>query len=335
MNIRPYIQIARPDHWFKNIFLLPGVVLVLFVVREIGTDVDWVEVVKGVSVDLGDGRTYRLSWFGVFLGLVSTCLVASSNYVINEVLDAPYDRLHPEKKTRPVPSGQVNIPIALVEWILLMVVGVGIGFMINMPFGCCVFFLWVMGLLYNIPPIRLKNRPYADVISESVNNPIRLGLGWYSTMGVSGVALVGHPTLSVLIAYWMFGAFLMAVKRFAEYRMIDDPELAASYRTSFRHYNEERLLESLFFYGALFGMMSGVFIARYQPELVLATPLVALCLAYYIHIGFKPNSPVQNPEKLYTEKKLMVLVAISFITCTILLLVDIPALTTFLEPSIK
>ena len=41
-------------------------------------------------------------------------LVASSNYVLNEILDAKYDRLHPVKKNRPVPSG--DIIIASIHW---------------------------------------------------------------------------------------------------------------------------------------------------------------------------------------------------------------------------
>jgi len=321
VNLKPYISIARPDHWFKNIFMLPGIVLVVWYLRET-TGGAWGEI-------LG-----QINWIKVLIGIAATCLVASSNYVINEVLDAPYDRLHPEKATRPVPSGQVKVKWAYIEWIGLMIVGVGLGLLVNIPFALTLFFLWVMGCIYNIPPVRSKNRPYLDVISESVNNPIRLALGWYSTGILAPDSSVLHPTLSVLLAYWMFGAFLMAVKRFAEYRMIDDPARAGEYRESFKHYNEERLIESLFFYGAFFGMMSGVFIARYRMELVLATPLVALCIAYYMHIGFRENSAVQKPEKLYREKKLMVLVAISFAVCTFLLLVDIPAFSEFFEPNV-
>ena len=40
-------------------------------------------------------------------------------------------------------------------------------------------FLLFMGLIYNVPPIRSKERPYLDVLSESINNPIRLLLGWF------------------------------------------------------------------------------------------------------------------------------------------------------------
>ena len=64
------------------------------------------------------------------------------------------------------------------------------------------------------------------------------------------------------------------VKRLAEYRHLNDPERAGAYRSSFRYYNQERLLVSILFYAALFGMFSGVFMARYRVELALATPLV-------------------------------------------------------------
>ena len=75
-----------------------------------------------------------------------------------------------------------------------------------------------MGIIYNVRPIRSKDRIYLDVLSESINNPLRLLLGW------SAVLAGMLPPSSILMAYWMGGAFLMAVKRYAEYRFINDPE---------------------------------------------------------------------------------------------------------------
>ena len=39
--------------------------------------------------------------------------------------------------------------------------------------------LWVMGCVYNVPPMRTKDRPWLDVLSEAINNPLRLLIGWY------------------------------------------------------------------------------------------------------------------------------------------------------------
>ena len=58
-----------------------------------------------------------------------------------------------------MPSGKVNVPLAYVQWIALMVVGVGLGFAVNAPLGFTMLALWVMGCLYNIPPVRSKDLP--------------------------------------------------------------------------------------------------------------------------------------------------------------------------------
>lgn len=307
MNILSYIRIARPDNWFKNVFVLPGILLAFY---------------------FTPGTFSLHSLPGIVAGFICACLIASSNYVINEILDAPTDRLHPVKHARPIPSGQVNIGVAYALWALLAIIGIGGAFLINFPFGISGLALWIMGLMYNVRPVRLKEWPYADVLGEAINNPIRLALGWYST------GLLAPPPLSLIIAYWMFGAYLMAVKRLAELREIGDRQRAAAYRRSFGWYTNERLLVSILFYAAFFGMTSGIFIIRYRIELVLATPLVAACLAYYLHIGFRQHSAAQYPENLYRERKLMILVLLAFILCAVLLFYDVPAFRHLFTPII-
>lgn len=296
MSILPYIHLTRPDHWFKNIFIVPGILLAFY-----------------FAPDLLSYNTF----VRILAGFICACLIASSNYVLNEILDAPTDALHPFKRSRPIPSGQVNIGRAYFLWLVLALAGIGMAFMINISFGLAGLLLWVMGLLYNVPPMRLKDLPYVDVLSEAINNPIRLALGWFST------GLLAPPPLSIIIAYWMFGAFLMAVKRLAEFRELGDQRTASGYRRSFGWYNDERLLVSIIFYAAFFGMTAGIFIIRYRIELVLATPLVAASMAYYLHIGFRPHSAAQHPENLSSERKLVVLVLFTFLTCAFLLFYDL------------
>jgi 4-hydroxybenzoate polyprenyltransferase len=231
--------------------------------------------------------------------LAATCLVASSNYVLNEILDAPSDRHHPEKHQRPIPAGRVWLPAAYLEWLLLAAAGFGLAAWVNRPFLLATLALWIMGLVYNVRPIRSKDLPYLDVLSESVNNPIRLVMGWFV------VASATIPPLSLLIAYWMVGAFFMASKRFAEYRAIGDAERAAAYRRSFRYYDDHRLLVSMFFYAAAAAMFLGIFIIRYHLELILSVPLIAGFFSMYLHVALKPASAAQAPERLFKESGLM------------------------------
>jgi decaprenyl-phosphate phosphoribosyltransferase len=305
-TLRGHIAIARIDHWFKNVFIIPGII------AAIGVD----------RAHVASNIVQR-----IVLGTLSVCLVASSNYVINEVLDAPSDLAHPVKSARPVPSGQVSLPIAYVQWLGLMVVGVWVGYNVSLRFAVTVLILWVMGCIYNIPPIRSKDLPYVDVLSEAVNNPLRLLAGWF----IAGTASVAPASL--LLSYWMIGCYFMAMKRYAEYRDIADPARAAAYRRSFAFYTEERLLVSIMFYGSSAMLFLGAFIMRYRLELILSFPLIALVMAMYLLLAFKPNSAVQRPEGLYKEPRLMAAVVSCSVVIGILMVVDIPGLARVFAPT--
>ena len=298
-RIAPYIAIARPDHWFKNVFMILGALLAGFYHPE------------QLSLRL---VPVLIAAFGI------TCLLASSNYVINEILDAPTDLSHRVKRHRPIPSGLVRLPVAYAEWIVLGAVGLGLAYCINPSFALAGAALLFMGLLYNVPPIRLKEWPYLDVLSESINNPLRLLLGWFA------VSEFEVPPLSLMIFYWMIGAFFMASKRFAEYRSIAEKTAAGDYRKSFRYYDDERLLVSMFFYATTAALFLGVFIIRFKLELLLSIPLVAGAFAYYLLVALKPESAAQAPERLYREKGLTLYLGICVLVFVGLMFTNIPVL---------
>jgi len=302
--VLPYVRIARIDHWFKNAFMLLGVFLAVFYHPEV---ISW-------------------SSAGALLAAtLLTCLVCSSNYVLNEYLDAERDRVHPTKKDRPAARGLIRGAVAIPLWLILAAIGIGGGLMINGPFAIYAAALWLMGCIYNIPPIRSKELAYVDVLSESVNNPLRLMLGW--------TPLVPQqiPPLSLILSYWLVGAFFMATKRFAELRHIGDPARAAQYRSSFRHYTEERLLVSMMFYITAAALFAGVFMVRYKLELLFSIPAVAGFFAYYLRLGLRPDSPVQNPEKLYLERGFMAYALLTVGVFSVLMFVQIPWLYEFMR----
>lgn len=304
----PYISIARPDHWFKNVFMLPGILLAY----------------------LFSDTTFELSSLPqIIWGIFATCLIASANYTINEWLDAPFDREHPIKKDRPAACGQIKPSLAYLQYALLSVIGLGISYSINVPFCLTNAFLLFMGLMYNVPPIRTKDIPYLDVVSESVNNAIRLMLGWYLVIDNM------LPPLSIIIAYWMLGAFFMAMKRLGEIRFIQDNNVVKTYRKSLAYYTQEKLITSIIFYSSLFSFTSAIFLIRYKFELILVIPLLSLLIAEYMRIGFLPDSPVQYPEKLYKQKGLVLICFLCLALFTFLLFVKIPWLSAMFDPLYK
>ena len=261
----------------------------------------------------------------VLFGVIATCLIASANYTINEWLDAKTDLHHPQKKHRPSVAGTVHAPLVYLQWLVLATIGLVIASDINsLFFGASIFFL-IMGVIYNVPPLRSKDRPYLDVLSEAVNNPIRLVLGW--CIVVSDVL----PPSSILVAYWMGGAFLMAVKRYSEFRYIGDSQIAGLYRKSFAHYDEKKLLLFSFFCALTASFLLGVFLIKYRVEFILAVPFISFLFVWYLYLGMADESVAQSPEKLYRQKSFVAFVAALSILLLFLSVIDIPSLNLLLH----
>ena len=293
----------RPDHWIKQLFIFPGF---LFAYILIGSELN---------------LTHLISFITAF---VAVSLIASANYVINEWLDAEFDKFHPTKKNRSVVTEDVKGSIVWILWGVLTCAGFFIGQLINFYFLMMLVWLWVMGIAYNVKPFRTKDIFILDVLTESVNNMIRLLLGWFIIFDATENPVL--PPISIVIGYWMLGAFLMAIKRYAEYRMIGNPIIAGKYRKSFKSYSEKSLLTSAFFYAMCSVFFIGVFLVKYRIELVLFMPFFIGLFCYYFWLSYAKDSAVQKPEKLYREKWLMAYCCLVAVIFTALMLVDIPQL---------
>jgi 4-hydroxybenzoate polyprenyltransferase len=305
VKLRACISIARFDHWTKNVFVLPGVI---------------------IPLTLGQAPVEAALLAKLVTGLLSVGLIASSNYTINELLDAPFDRVHPVKQFRPVPQGLVTTPVAYAQWLVLMIAGMAFATLISRGFTLTMAALWFMGCVYNLAPLRTKDLPYLDVLSESVNNPLRMLAGWF-------IVSTLVPPFSLLMSYWMVGCYFMGLKRFSELRELG-LETAATYRRSFRFYTDRSLLVSVMFYAAAAMLFFGAFIIRYRVELVLSFPLVAMVMAIYFHMAFDENSAVQHPEYLYRQRALLAAVIACAIVMSVLVLVDIPWIYDTFSPTL-
>ncbi len=302
--MKNYIKIARIDHWIKNLFIIPGIIVAFLI---LGWQINTSFVIRFI------------------LGMLATCFISSANYVINEWLDADFDKYHPVKKNRPVVTSNLKFSYVMLEYFILILLGLGCSIFINSYFVLVEIWLLVMGLLYNVKPFRTKDIPYVDVLSESINNIIRLLLGWF--------IVTNHfiPPLSILIGYWMCGAFLMSVKRYAEYKMINDPVTAGLYRKSFKYYSEKSLLCSSLFYSMSATVFSSIFIIEYRIEYVLALPMLIGLFVLYFYLAFKEDSVVQKPEKLYKEKSLLLYLIAFVLLLFLLTFIDIPIMEQYFK----
>ena len=300
---RDYVSLARPSHWVKHIFVLPGIVLaVLLLDRDL----------EGLAVP-------------ILLGLLSAACIASANYVLNEWLDARSDAFHPTKASRPAVAKQLSRGIVVLEYFALAVVGIALAYAVSTLLAIVAGLFLASGWIYNIPPIRTKDVAYLDVLTESLNNPIRLTLGW---------VMVDPTTLppgSLLGAFWMAGAFLMAIKRLAELRTVGASGLNL-YRVSFRHYSQTSLLISALEYSLLTAFFVAVFFVKYRIEYILALPALAAVFGAYLSVGLDEESAAQAPERLLGEPRLLVTITLLVVALVVLTWVDLPVLEQLTSP---
>lgn len=302
--MKKYIKIMRIDHWIKQLFILPGFICALY---------------------LGKFPFKAEYLLLLVVGLFATSLIASANYVINEYLDREFDRFHPVKKKRALVSEDVNGVVIWILWFILGALGLLIGYkVLGMNFFMMEVFLLFMGIVYNVNPARTKDVFLLDVLSESLNNAIRLLLGWF----ILPINIV--IPASMVLGYWMSGAFLMAIKRYAEYLMISDKTQASLYRKSFKYYTDKSLLTTAFFYAMTSIFFIGIFLIKYRIELVLFMPFLIGLYCYYFYMSFDKDSAVQKPEKLYKERGLMAYLVLLIMLFIILMNVNIEWLNIFL-----
>jgi 4-hydroxybenzoate polyprenyltransferase len=302
-----YLSIARFDHATKHVFIIPGIIIA-YALREPSLD---------------------FAVFEICVGFVSAILIASANYVINEWLDRSFDAAHPVKSGRTAVNWILLPQLVYLEYFILASLGLILAYLVGTAFFYTSVLFVLSGLIYNVKPVRSKDWPYLDVISESINNPIRLTLGW--TM----IETSSLPPLSLLLGYWTAGAFLMTAKRLSEYRDISASQGAAQlqlYRSSFRFYTAENLTVSCFLYAMMSAFFIAIFLIRYRLEYILALPFIAFLFASYLWLSLRKGSIAQRPERMFRSRRLVTSLVLAVVVMIIVSFVDLPFLHQLFEP---
>jgi decaprenyl-phosphate phosphoribosyltransferase len=232
-----------------------------------------------------------------------TWAVSTANYIINEIADAPFDVHHPTKRDRPLASGAVRKG-PLVFW-AAAIGGLSLALarlLYSRTFFFALLALVLAGFAYNIKPVRTKDVPFLDSISESVNNPVRFLIGWYA------LAPPAFPPWSLLVCWWAFGNFLMVAKRLSEYRFLG--ERAGDYRASLRRYTRGTLLFGM---GASAAVLFAAYFAFAAAFGLRGFFWLSPFLAFYLFLFFRKtlaeNEVMEEPEKLLARPKYAVYTA--------------------------
>lgn len=247
------VKLARPYQWVKNVF----VVAPLFFSGQITNPSLWLVTLGALAV---------------------FCLISSTVYVLNDVVDAPSDRKHAKKKHRPVASGKVKVPQALAFGAVLLALAVGLGMLvIPGPMGWLILAAYTgINLAYSL---RLKQVPVLEWFLLSSGFLFRLLFGAV----VLGVAL--SPW--ICLCTWLLAMMLAVGKRRTD--MAQD-EHAHTKRPVLRHYTLPYLdavnliLATATFTAYVMFCVSDYAVARFGEMVMLSVPLVLFGLLDYLRL---------------------------------------------------
>ena len=213
--IRDVFRSMRPYQWTKNLVLFAGLVFTL-------------KILEPPFV------------LAALLGFFAFSIAVSGAYLANDVLDVERDRLHPDKRNRPVASGRLSTSDATAWAAVLLAVGLGGCFMIGPRFGTTAAAYVALTLLYSL---LLKQVVLLDVVS------IALGFVLRATAGVellrdrsrAGSQMIEISPWLLLCAFFL-ALFLAIGKRRHELAVLEGD--AARHRGALGSYNE-KLLDQL------------------------------------------------------------------------------------------
>ena len=175
-----YVELARPMHWVKNVFVLAGIVF-------------------GHAWD--DGGLL----VAAFVVTLSFCLASSAVYAFNDALDAEQDRDHPDKRERPVARGAVGKREAFVVAALLGIASLGAAVWVGSTAVGIVAAYLALNVAYTLG---LKRIPVVDVFAIAAGFMLRI------LAGTSGIGV--EPSQWLLACGFLLTLFLGFAKRRAE-----------------------------------------------------------------------------------------------------------------------
>ncbi len=197
------IKIARPVHWIKNLSLFAALFFTF-------------NIFKPVLFNT------------VFLAFISFNFITSASYIFNDIIDAKKDRKHPVKKNRPLASGKLPVPVAVIELILFLILAFIFSYYLNRLFHYALIAYFLLQMVYSL---FLKNISILDILTIALGFVIRIYAGAF--------VINAHLSVWFLLCVISTALFLAAGKRRSE---LNIPEsVSGATRIALSKYSRELL----------------------------------------------------------------------------------------------
>lgn len=204
------IRTMRPKQWTKNLlFVFPAIIF--------------------------DGQLFIAEPFvRVFAAFVLLCAVSGSVYIINDLVDIESDRQHPRKRLRPLPSGELPVPVARAAAVAIPVASVAVAALYSVPLAVVLVVYLGLQLAYSLA---LKHIVIVDVLAITAGFVLRV---------VAGVVVIEVANFSpwLYVCTGLLALFLAVSKRRQELILLGEDK-AGAVRRIYKSYNLAFLDEML------------------------------------------------------------------------------------------
>jgi 4-hydroxybenzoate polyprenyltransferase len=162
----------RPRQWVKNLFVFAGVVF--------------------------GQKLLTPALFTAFGAFLIFCGLSGAVYLLNDVADREQDRLHPEKRNRPVAAGRLPAGVAVIAAVVLIGVGLGASLLISGRFALTALAYVVLLSAYSA---WLKHLVIVDVLVVAIGFVLRAVAGALAVqVAISGWLLICTILLALFLA---------------------------------------------------------------------------------------------------------------------------------------
>ena len=227
------------------------------------------------------------------LGFFALCLVSSSYYLFNDIVDLKKDRQHPEKSKRLLASGKISVLQAFLLGMVFLFFGLWLSFSLSLAFFLLALALFVLTMLYTF---FFKIVAFADILLIAVNFVLR---------AVAGVFII-TPSPFTLSPWLVLCTFFLALFLVVSKRVSEVQRHANTYRSVLSFYTPEitRALLTISTTALIIVYTLYSFFSQY-PHLLFTLPLALYTILYFLYLVFSGSTIPQHLEYMYKEPRLL------------------------------
>ncbi|HEY9188398.1 MAG TPA: decaprenyl-phosphate phosphoribosyltransferase [Ignavibacteria bacterium] len=287
--MRDIIKLLRVKQWIKNFFVFGPIIF---------------------SKHLFDIQYVNAA----LLAFLSFCLLSSTIYIINDIVDLDIDKLHPIKKNRPITSGRISVPVAIMIAGVLFLIVVYINIFLEHYFQLVSLSYFILNILYTF---WFKHIVILDVFSIA---------GGFMLRVLGGAIVINVPASPWLIICTLFiSLFLAFAKRRSEIITMEDKQNSIT-RKVLDDYDLKFLDIMLVITSSGMAISYSLYTVSERTikelntdNLIYTTIFVLYGIFRYLYLLLKKNIGEDTAQVLLKDTPMMINIFLWVITCIIIL----------------